>query len=109
MIPLAGSNGTGRPDGSQIAQFRELITQNPELRQHFIQQLSQENPELGQLLTQNPDLLLQFLDSIGEDGNNAAAGRQTVRLAVTEAEHGAIARVSFLPFSDSLPSSYQTS
>jgi len=100
-IPGATSGGSGasavRPNDPQIAQFRELISSNPELRQHFIQQLAQEHPELGQMFTQNPDLLLQFLDSMGQDGN-ANSGVQLSKLGVTAADQAAMERLEGLGF-----------
>ncbi|KAG6380142.1 hypothetical protein JVT61DRAFT_8229 [Boletus reticuloceps] len=93
----ASGNLAARLNDPQIAQFRELIAQSPELRQQFIQRLAQEQPELGQLLTQNPDLLLQFLDGMGQDGN-ASSGAQSASIGVTAADKAAIERLEALGF-----------
>ncbi|KAN0094732.1 repC-binding protein A [Tylopilus felleus] len=99
-FPAAGTSGSGNitapTNNAQTAQIRELVTQNPELRQLFIQQIAQKNPQLGQLLTQNPDLLLQFLESMGDTGG-AIPGAQAV-LNATDADRAAIERLEALGF-----------
>lgn len=71
----AGAAGAGSPaaletlrNNPQLAQIRQLVTQNPGLLQPLIQQIAATNPGMGQALAQNPELLYQILGDGGEGG-----------------------------------------
>ncbi|THH04641.1 hypothetical protein EW146_g10125, partial [Bondarzewia mesenterica] len=104
----AGAPGLGGVEGGidlsalrsnpQLAQLRQLVSQNPALLQNMIQQLAESNPQLANLLAQNPALLYQLLgDQEGENEGPAPAGAQVV--SVTPEERAAIARLEALGFS----------
>ncbi|KAF8556570.1 hypothetical protein OG21DRAFT_1482923 [Imleria badia] len=100
-VPGAGSGGLGdlaalRND-PQMAQIRQLVTQNPEFRQFFMQRLTQESPELAPLFAQNPDFLFQLLDRFGGDGD-AGPSAPVGRPNVTEADRPAIERLEAIGF-----------
>jgi UV excision repair protein RAD23 len=103
--PGGGSGGIpgigGLPNPNQIQQLRQLLATNPEMAQHLIQQLAQNNPQLAQTLTEHPEALMQLLgeaDEFGDDGEGGLPpGAQVVN--VTEEERAAIERLEALGFS----------
>ena len=80
----------------QLQQLQQILGQNPEALQSFIQQLSTQNPEAAQLLASNPEALLQLLGGEGEgDGEGEGEGgipHEHV-ISVTPEERDAIERV----------------
>ncbi|TFK53692.1 UV excision repair protein Rad23 [Heliocybe sulcata] len=86
----------GLRDLPQIAQLRELVSQNPALLQPLLQQLAEGNPQLAQILASNPEALYQLLG--GEPGAEGEAGPGTHVVQVTEEERAAIERLEALGF-----------
>ena len=89
-----GVGAAGR--APQIQQLQQLLGQNPEALQSFIQQLSTQNPEAAQLLANNPEALLQLLGGDGDgDGDGEGEGENPHEhvISVTPEERDAIDRV----------------
>jgi UV excision repair protein RAD23 len=84
-------------DNPQIAQLRELMSQNPGLIQPLIQQMAQSNPEMARAIAENPEALMQLLGvGEGDEGEDVPPGAQVVN--VTEEERAAIQRLEALGF-----------
>jgi len=95
----------------QMIQLRQLVQQNPNLLQPFLQQLGQSNPGLLAQLTSNPTLLMSFLaegaEGIEDDADfpagllGAGAGGpedQHQYVQVSQEERDAIERLVGLGF-----------
>ncbi|PLW28897.1 hypothetical protein PCANC_21384 [Puccinia coronata f. sp. avenae] len=95
----------------QMIQLRQLVQQNPNLLQPFLQQLGQSNPTLLTQLTSNPTLLMSFLaegaEGLEDDAEfppgllGAGAGGpedQTQYVQVSQEERDAIERLVGLGF-----------
>ncbi|KAI7945322.1 hypothetical protein MJO29_011710 [Puccinia striiformis f. sp. tritici] len=95
----------------QMIQLRQLVQQNPNLLQPFLQQLGQSNPNLLAQLTSNPTLLMSFLaegtEGLEDDAGfppgmlGAGAGGaddQTQYVQVSQEERDAIERLVGLGF-----------
>ncbi|EFP93439.1 hypothetical protein PGTUg99_019040 [Puccinia graminis f. sp. tritici] len=96
----------------QMIQLRQLVQQNPNLLQPFLQQLGQSNPNLLTQLTSNPTLLMSFLaegaEGLDDDpslppgmmGGAGAGGPedQTQYVQVSQEERDAIERLVGLGF-----------
>ncbi|KAG8213906.1 UV excision repair protein [Butyriboletus roseoflavus] len=97
---LGGPGLSALRDNAQMAQLRELVSQNPELLQPLIQQLAAANPQVGQLLAENPQALLNFLAEGGEEGEFEGEGLPGVQVVnITPEEQAAIERLQALGFS----------
>jgi UV excision repair protein RAD23 len=95
-----------------MIQLRQLVQQNPNLLQPFLQQLGQSNPNLLTQLTSNPTLLMSFLaegaEGLDDDpslppgmmGGAGAGGPedQTQYVQVSQEERDAIERLVGLGF-----------
>jgi UV excision repair protein RAD23 len=94
-IPSGGAPGgidfAALRDNPQIQQLRQLMEQNPDGIQPFIQQLAASNPAIAQAIAQNPEALAQLL-GVDLEG----AGHHVVN--VTEEERAAIDRLVALGF-----------
>lgn len=97
---LGGPAGLAALQGNhpQMAQLRDLVSQNPALIQPLIQQLAAANPQLAQSLAANPEELLNYLGGGGEGGEGSEEGLGGVQVVnVTPEEQAAIERVSCYP------------
>lgn len=93
---VGGPDLSALRDNNQIAQLRELVSQNPTLIQPLIQQLAAGNPQLAQILSANPEALLNMFEESGEGSEDAGEGLPGVQVVnVTPEEQAAIERVSW--------------
>ncbi|KAN0091115.1 UV excision repair protein Rad23 [Tylopilus felleus] len=98
---LGGPAGLAALQGNhpQMAQLRDLVSQNPALIQPLIQQLAAANPQLAQSLAANPEELLNYLGGGGEGGEGSEEGLGGVQVVnVTPEEQAAIERLEALGF-----------
>jgi len=109
---LGGMGGMGggaglNAAGSQMAQLRELVQQNPAVIQPLIQQLEESNPGIAAQLAANPGALMDILERVNArgglegdemegDGDYEDALANTVE--VTQEEQAAIQRLEGLGF-----------
>ncbi|CAH7674957.1 UV excision repair protein Rad23 [Phakopsora pachyrhizi] len=122
--PTAATGGqpaaaTARPletirSDPQMLQLRQLVQQNPNLLQPFMQQIGQSHPNLLAQLTSNPELLMSFLTEGGErdqnDGSSppgmlsggGAGGDEGQYVQVSEEERDAIERLVGMGFERSM-------
>ncbi|KAG1770519.1 hypothetical protein EDD22DRAFT_866419 [Suillus occidentalis] len=83
----------------QFQQLRQLVQTNPNLLAPLVQQIMEQNPQLGQLFESNPEALMQLLNG-GEDAEGDGAvppGAQVIH--ITPEEQAAIGRLEALGFS----------
>lgn len=94
-------------EGDQMAQLRELVQNNPEMLEAFLQQLAASNPQLGELIQENPEefvrLMLQGAPE-GADFLNEGEGSEegAVRIQISADEESAINRLCELGFDRNL-------
>ncbi|KAG0707363.1 hypothetical protein DFH29DRAFT_897045 [Suillus ampliporus] len=85
----------------QFQQLRQLVQTNPNLLAPLVQQIMEQNPQLGQLFESHPEALMQLLNGGGGDdleGDGAAPpGAQIIH--ITPEEQAAIGRLEALGFS----------
>lgn len=119
IAPGAPSAATNRAlealrNNPQMVQLRQLVQQNPNLLQPFLQQLGQSNPNLLAQLTSNPTLLMSFLtegaEGLEDDaefppgllgagvGAGPGAGEETQYVQVSQEERDAIERLVGMGF-----------
>lgn len=88
----------------QLANMRQVMSQNPAMTQALLQQIAATNPGLLQQLGAHPEQVIQeILQSAGDDPADDEEGGPmppgTHVLSVTQEERAAIERVRFLYFS----------
>lgn len=99
--------GVASDEGDQMAQLRELVQNNPEMLEAFLQQLAASNPQLGEMIQENPEefvrLMLQGAPE-GADFLNEGEGSEegAVRIQITSDEELAINRLCELGFDRNL-------
>ncbi|CAK9297989.1 unnamed protein product [Gordionus sp. m RMFG-2023] len=96
----------------QFRQMRELVQQNPNLLQLFVQQLGQQNPQLLQRITENQERFIQMLNEpTNADSNipsseagNTGANPPIVenQIVVTPVEREAIERLKAMGFPEGM-------
>ena len=99
--PGFGGGGGGMPQLSpaQLANMRQVMTQNPEMTQALIQQIAATNPGLLQQLGANPErVIAEILQSaaegdMGEDDEEGPVPPGAHVVSVTPEERAAIERV----------------
>ncbi|KAG2119621.1 uncharacterized protein F5147DRAFT_664903 [Suillus discolor] len=83
----------------QFQQLRQLVQTNPNLLAPLVQQIMEQNPQLGQIFENNPEALMQLLNG-GDDAEGDGAmppGAQVIH--ITPEEQAAIGRLEALGFS----------
>lgn len=83
----------------QFQQLRTLVQNNPDLLAPLVQQIMEQNPQLGQLFESNPEALIQLLNGGGDAEGGGAVPPGTQIIHITPEEQAAIGRLEALGFS----------
>jgi UV excision repair protein RAD23 len=74
--------------------LRQLVQTNPNLLAPLVQQIMEQNPQLGQLFESNPEALMQLLNGGDEAEGDGAVPPGAQVIHITPEEQAAIGRVS---------------
>lgn len=83
----------------QFQQLRQLVQTNPNLLAPLVQQIMEQNPQLGQLFESNPEALMQLLNGGDEAEGDGAMPPGAQVIHITPEEQAAIGRLEALGFS----------
>lgn len=83
----------------QFQQLRTLVQNNPELLAPLVQQIMDQNPQLGQVFESNPEALIQLLNGDSDAEGDGAVPPGTQIIHITPEEQAAIGRLEALGFS----------
>lgn len=83
----------------QFQQLRQLVQTNPNLLAPLVQQIMEQNPQLGQLFESNPEALMQLLNGGDEAEGDGAVPPGAQVIHITPEEQAAIGRLEALGFS----------
>ena len=98
-LGAAGGNLGVLRNNPQFQQLRQMLQQQPQLLEPFLQQIAQANPQLANLITSQPEAFLQLLGEVGgEDEEGGLLPNAPMQIQITEEERQSVERLEGMGF-----------